>query len=44
MRPMDKSFTTIWNYITLKHPELYSPDTSSFTTIWNYITLKRLTI
>ena len=37
----DKSFTTIWNYTTLKlilNPTLALP---GFTTIWNYTTLKR---
>ena len=35
------TFTTIWNYITLKQPYISSLWSSSFTTIWNYITLKQ---
>ena len=35
------SFTTIWNYITLKRLSFIELLYESFTTIWNYITLKR---
>ena len=35
-----RSFTTIWNYITLKHKDMLYAGIYSFTTIWNYITLK----
>ena len=38
---MNKRFTTIWNYITLKRYPMASQRVESFTTIWNYITLKR---
>ena len=34
------SFTTIWNYITLKRLSLPVLCRGCFTTIWNYITLK----
>ena len=36
----DPSFTTIWNYITLKLLPYSFLDDDGFTTIWNYITLK----
>ena len=35
------SFTTIWNYITLKQKLKSTASNQRFTTIWNYITLKR---
>ena len=34
------SFTTIWNYITLKQDNTIRSTMEGFTTIWNYITLK----
>ena len=37
---MLNSFTTTWDYTTLKHQGSGSMETDSFTTTWDYTTLK----